>query len=275
MTPGQLQAAGILVAVLGRLIDRYRETTESDALQLAADQLQADVGPVGLEATVEAFPIEFPRQLEQPETPDPEVALAQLLLLGVLSENPAVAPFGELIDLRPLRERAAAAPRVRAALEATLDSRPAFPGDARSLIDLLREPAQAAPGSLADQLRYIRSAWGERFGSLLGDLPDGLLVALDVLAEERHAAELAWQAVQPDAGLAGRPRSTPTRATEASWSSSASTPTGCPGSSWSPRAPTSGSTSSRASTAARSGPSTRSPTPSWRRSPAAGSPDCG
>ena len=203
VTPGQLQAAGILVAVLGRLIDRYRETTESDALQLAADQLQADVGPVGLEATVEAFPIEFPRQLEQPETPDPEVALAQLLLLGVLSENPAVAPFGELIDLRPLRDRAAAAPRVQAALEATLDSRPAFPGDARSLIDLLREPAQAARGSLADQLRYIRSAWGERFGSLLGDLLDGLLVALDVLAEERHAAELAWQAVQPDAGLAG------------------------------------------------------------------------
>ena len=203
VTPGELQAAGVLVTILGRLIDRYRETTAPDALQLAADRLQADLGPSGLEATVEAFPIEFPRQLEQPEAADPEVALAQLLLLGVLSENPAVAPFGELIDLRPLRARAAAAPRVRAALEADLDSRPAFPGDARSLIDLLREPAQAAPGSLADQLRYIRAAWGERFAPLLGDLLDRLLVALDVLAEERHAADLAWQSVQPDAGLSG------------------------------------------------------------------------
>ena len=203
VTPGELQAAGILVTILGRLIDRYRETTDPDALQLATDQLQADVGPAGLEATVEAFPIEFPRRLEQPEAPDPEIALAQLLLLGVLSENPAVAPFGELIDLRPLRQRAAAAPRVQAALEDTLDSRPAFPDDARSLIDLLREPAQAAPGSLADQLRYIRSAWGERFGPLIDDLLDRLLIALDVLAEEHHAAELAWLAVQPDAGAGG------------------------------------------------------------------------
>ncbi len=203
VTPGELQAAGILVAILGRLIDRYRETTDPDALQLATDQLQADVGPAGLEATVEAFPIEFPRQLEQPEAPNPEVALAQLLLLGVLSQNPAVAPFGELIDLRPLRQRAAAAPRVQAALEEKLDGRPAFPGDARSLIDLLREPAQAAPGSLADQLRYIRSAWGERFGPLIEDLLDRLLIALDVLAEEQHAGELAWLAVQPDAGAGG------------------------------------------------------------------------
>jgi glycosidase len=203
VTPGELQAAGILVAILGRLIDRYRDTTETDALQLAADRLQADVGPIGLESTVEAFPIEFPRRLEQPEPPEPEVALAQLLLLGVLSENPAVAPFSELIDLRPLRERAAAAPRVRAALEVALDGTPAFPGDARSLIDLLREPAQAAPGSLADQLRYIRQAWGERFAPLLGDLLDRLLVALDVLAEEHHSAELAWRSTQPDAGLRG------------------------------------------------------------------------
>jgi hypothetical protein len=203
VTAGELHAAGILVSILGRLIDRYRETTRPDALRLAADELEEVVGPDRLAATIEAFPVEFPRRLAKPEKPDPDVALAQLLLLGVLSENPAVAPFGELVDLRPLRERAAAMPAVQAALEATLDTRPAFPDDPRSLIDLLREPAQAAPRSLADQLRYIRAAWGERFAPLLGDLLDQLLVALDVLAEERHSAELAWHAVQPDAGAGG------------------------------------------------------------------------
>ncbi len=203
VTPGELQAAGILVAILGRLIDRYRQTSDPDALQAAVDRLGDEVDPGGLDATVAAFPLEFPRHLEEPEAPDPEIALAQLLLLGVLSDNPAVAPFGELVDLRPLRRRAAAAPRVRAAFEAALDQRPAFPGDARSLIDLLREPAEAAPGSLADQLRYIRTAWGERFGPLLGDLFERLLIALDVLAEEHHAAELAWLTAQPDAGAGG------------------------------------------------------------------------
>ncbi len=203
VSAGELQAAGILVSIFGRLIDHYRATTEPDGLHLASDQVAELVGPEGLAATVAAFPIEFPRHLAEPERADPDAALAQLLLLGVLSENPAVAPFGELIDLQPLRARAAAAPRVRAALEETLDERPVFPGDPRSLIELLREPAEAAPGSLADQLRYIRTTWGERFAPLLGDLLDRLLVALDVLAEERHSAELAWLAVQPDAGAGG------------------------------------------------------------------------
>ncbi len=203
VTAGELHAAGILVSILGRLIDRYRESAEPDALDLAADQLEVVVGPDELAATVEAFPVEFPRHLDAPEPPDPDVAIAQLLLLGVLSENPAILPFGELIDLGPLRDRAAAVPGVRAALDEMLDGRPAFPDDSRSLIELLREPALAAPGSLADQLRYIRSAWGERFAPLLGDLLEQLLVALDVLAEESHSAELAWLAIQPDAGGAG------------------------------------------------------------------------
>ncbi len=204
VTSGELHAAGILVSILGRLIDRYRESADGDALQLAADQLESVVGPDGLAATVEAFPVEFPRHLDGgPEPADPDVALAQLLLLGVLSENPAVVPFGELVDLGPLRERAAAAPGVQAALDEVFDGRPAFPDDPRSLIELLREPARAAPGSLADQLRYIRRAWGERFAPLLGDLLEQLLVALDVLAEERHSAELAWLAIQPDAGAGG------------------------------------------------------------------------
>ncbi len=203
VTPGELQAAGILVAILGRLIDRYRAGAEPDALHLAGDEVTAELGPAGLDATLAAFPLEFPRHLEQPEPIEPENALAQLVLLGVLSDNPAIAPFGELVDLRPLRDRAAAAPDVEAALASTLDERPAFPGDARSLIELLREPAAAAPDSLADQLRYIRSAWGKRFGDLLDDLFEQLLVALDVLAEERHAAELAWLGAQPDAGAGG------------------------------------------------------------------------
>ncbi|HEY7827094.1 MAG TPA: hypothetical protein VIB99_02605, partial [Candidatus Limnocylindrales bacterium] len=203
VTPGDLQAAGILVAILGRLIDHYRELAETDPLRAAADELAAEVGPNGLEATVAAFPLEFPRSLDEPEPADPDVALAQLILLGVLADNPAVAPFGELIDLEPLSQRAAAVGTLQAALETSLDEGPAFPGDARTLMDLLREPARAAPDSLADQLRYIRQAWADRFGPLLDDLFERLLVALDVLAEEDHAAKLAWRGGHPAGGQAG------------------------------------------------------------------------
>ncbi len=200
VTPGELQAAGVLVAIMGRLIDEYRATARPNALGRAGAELTDALGQSGVDATVDAFPLEFPRHLGQPEPPDREAALAQLVLLGVLSDNPAVAPFRELVDLRPLSRRAASAAQVRAALEATLDERPAFPDDARSLIQLLREPARAAPSSLAEQLRYIRSAWGDQFGPLLAGLFDRLLIALDVLAEEQHAAELAWLSSHRDGG---------------------------------------------------------------------------
>ncbi len=208
VTPGELQAAGILVEILGRLIDRYRDDARPDPLGPAAGEAISEaigeIRPIDLEATIRAFPLEFPRRLAEPEPPDADGALAQLVLLGVLSDNPAVAPFADLVDLRPLTTRAARAARVRTALEATLGRQPAFPGDPRSLIELLREPAQAAPGSLADQLRYIRAAWGDRYGELLGDLIERLLIALDVLAEEKRAAELAWLTSRPG-GLAGQP----------------------------------------------------------------------
>ena len=182
---------------MGRLIDEYRETARPDALGRAGAELTDALGQSGVDATVDAFPLEFPRHLGQPEPPDREVALAQLVLLGVLSDNPAVAPFGELVDLRPLSRRAASAAQVRAALEATLDERPAFPDDARSLIELLREPARAAPEltgraaalhpdrpGASDSVRSWRTCF------------DRLLIALDVLAEEQPRGR---------AGLAQRP----------------------------------------------------------------------
>ncbi|MGH2513781.1 MAG: hypothetical protein ACRDGQ_13995, partial [Candidatus Limnocylindrales bacterium] len=217
VSAGALQAAGTLVAILGRVIDQFRDATESGALRVAADEV-AELGPVGLDASVAAFPLEFPLRLEQPEAPDPDGALAQLVLLGILSENPAIAPFEELIDLRPLGRRAAGAGSIRAgaaraAATHAAASRAALAtprpdgsmalDDPIQLIELLREPARAAPDSLAGQLRYIRSAWTERFGPLLDDLFERLLIALDVLAEEERAAQLAWQGSQPDAGMGG------------------------------------------------------------------------
>jgi glycosidase len=201
VTAGQLHAAGILVAILGRLVDRYRADADPEALVAADAWLRDRLGNAPIGTAVGAFVREFPARLAVPETPDPPSAIAQLLLLATLDENSAVDPFRELVDLRAVREGRTLV-TVADALEGFFAGRPGFGPESRTLVELLRQPAAAAPGSLADQLRWIRSNWAGRFEGVLDDLLDKVLVALDVLAEERMAADRAWFAAH-DAGAGG------------------------------------------------------------------------
>ncbi len=201
VTAGQLHAAGLLVAILGRIVDRYRAEADPAAIVAADTWLRDRLGNAPMNQAVASFASEFPARLAIPEQPDPPVAISQLLLLASLDENAAVDPFRELVDLRSVREgRTLAA--VADALEPFFADRPGFGPEGRSLVELLRQPAAAAPGSLADQLRWIRSNWAGLFDGALDDLLDRLLVALDVLAEERMAADRAWFAAH-DTGAGG------------------------------------------------------------------------
>ena len=200
LTPGQLHAAGLLVTILGRLVDRYRVEADPTALVAADAWLRDRLGNASLATAIGAFSTEFPARLTVPETPDPPTAVAQLLLLASLDENAAVDPFRELVDLRAVRDGKALG-AVADALEGFFGERPGFGPEGRSLVELLRQPAAAAPGSLADQLRWIRTNWAGLFDGAIDDLLDKLLVALDVLAEERQAADRAWFATHdPGAG---------------------------------------------------------------------------
>ena len=201
LTAGQLHAAGILVAIMGRLVDRYRADADPEALVAADARLRERLGNRPIRTAVGAFVREFPARLAIPETPDPPGAIAQLLLLASLDENSAVDPFRELVDLKAVREGRTLI-TVADALDGFFAGRPGFGPEGRSLVELLRQPAAAAPGSLADQLRWIRSNWAGLFGGVLDDLLDRVLVALDVLAEERMAADRAWFAAH-DAGAGG------------------------------------------------------------------------
>ena len=200
VTAGQLHAAGLLVAILGRIVDRYRAEADPAAIAAADGWLRARLGNKPMSKAVASFASEFPAHLAVPERPDPPTAIAQLLLLASLDENSAVDPFRELVDLHAVREGRTLGD-VADALDEFFAERPGFGPEGRSLVELLRQPAAAAPGSLADQLRWIRDHWAGLFEGALSDLLDKLLVALDVLAEERMAADRAWFASHdPGAG---------------------------------------------------------------------------
>jgi glycosidase len=187
---GELHAFGLIHEVFHHLIARYereaRPRAVADALAWVARE-RGD-GPTGrlLEAYADAFPAAVPA----PPVRRPE-ALEELLLTWLANANPAVQPMREIVDDRAVAAQADYAGAMAAA-EAFFAGQPRFGPDRQTLVEMLRAPALASPGSLAGQLRFIRDRWG----ALLGDLLERLLLGLDVIAEEERALGLRLAGAQ-------------------------------------------------------------------------------
>ena len=206
IAPGQLYAAGLIGEILHAVVALYRRRHGPDVFGEALAAAQAHLGAEAVESTLRAVVAEFPSadahadRSDAGETPDSPAAgrsgrdraLERLLHIWLANANPALAPFRELFDDRPLR--GTAYPAIVTALQVHFAARPPFGPDEQPLVAMLRAPAVAVPDSLPGQLRYIR----ERWSALLGDLLDRMaLLALDVLAEEELAL---WRRAHPGAG---------------------------------------------------------------------------
>jgi glycosidase len=193
---GDIGALGLIEEILHYVIDLYRAELNpraaADALVTLDRRLGADVVDTTLATFVEHFPaLAAVRGELTPERylaaatdgrPNREIALEEALLLWLANMNPAYAPLGELFDDRPLEEGSGYDAAI-SGLQQFFADQPPFGPDDDDLISLLRRPALESPGSLADQLRWIRDNWPmvrARFG-------DRLLLGLDVLTEEERA----------------------------------------------------------------------------------------
>ncbi|HYL39699.1 MAG TPA: alpha-amylase family glycosyl hydrolase, partial [Candidatus Binatus sp.] len=209
---GDLIALAALGAVLHRVVQEERGTSRLDA---AADRARQTVGSEAVSRIERAWAQEFGGADQQSDIRGQTLGSAtgargttaaepdlpgELLVLAALNDDPAAAPLRELVDDRPLR-RSTDYARLVAALErelaagtasapkqpsgrASAETRPA------SLPDRLREPMRRAPDSLQAQLQWIREHWS---ALLAADpaLAERVALALDVLAEEARAFELA------------------------------------------------------------------------------------
>lgn len=192
---GSLHAMGLIDEILHFVAGLYRQERAPRLWSAALAHLEQRLGRAVVDSVLLRFTAEFPplavhrgtidaaRYLEGATggVPHREVAIEELMLLGLAHLNPAFEPFAELFDEGHL----AGAPHrtVLGELTAYLATQPTFGPDDQSLFVMLRSPAIAHPHSLEGQLDYIR----ERWGTLLGALLRRLLVTLDVLHEEEHA----------------------------------------------------------------------------------------
>lgn len=108
--------------------------------------------------------------------------LRELLLLKIAAENPAIDNFREILSDRQLAE-SSSYQRLVTGLVSTLAGGPLLSELEMTLIDALRAPITASPGSLAGQVSFIREHW---YALLPPEMLEEVADAFDILLEEER-----------------------------------------------------------------------------------------
>ena len=209
VSPGELNALGLVDEILHAVVGLYREQEDPEAIDDALDHLDELVGADAVDATLARFTAGFPPLAvhrgeltaadylagETDGTPNREIALEELANCWLANANPAADPFRELFDDADL----SAATRYRAVIAELgrfFATRKPFGPDSQDLVTMLRAPAVAEPTSLGGQLRWIRTHWGAFLAAALGDrfgaLLDRVVTGIDIAAEDERALWLRF-----------------------------------------------------------------------------------
>lgn len=187
VTAAQLHLYGTLLDVFRYLIGQMADLGEPGLLATALRQGGIDPSQPLTSAAVLGFAATFPPSAAVHDYPPErlvELALREMLLVRLASENRAVESFRFLFDDSELVRSVPVYSQVADTLAGSLAAGPPVPELELPLMELLRAPLKAAPDSLAGQLGYIRDTWG---ALLPRDLFEGVLTAFDVLEEEQAA----------------------------------------------------------------------------------------
>jgi glycosidase len=222
---GALYVMGLIDEASHAVIARYRQQFDPNVMLDALPFFSEQVGTLELDKMLLAFVEQFPgssvyrgeqtaREWLAGTTdgiPHRAAALEEMMLLWMANRNTAFRPFEELFDDKKLAEQTAYR-RVAQSLPAYFATRPLIPVEgakAVNLYDLLRAPAEAAPGSLSEQLTVIRAKWKLLLGESLDRF---LLIAGEILREEELAIWMRFN--PPDAESEAAARAAAARAAE-------------------------------------------------------------
>jgi hypothetical protein len=200
--PADLYAMGLIDEALHALVALYRKQVDQRVMTDAVAWFEGKVGHDRMDATLTAFVDNFPPlavHRNQQTTvewlkgttdgmPHRAVALEEMMMLWMANANPAFQRYSELFDETVLKETAYR--EINQGLRPYFETRPRFGARKQNLFDMLRAPAVTAPGSLTEQLAFLR----ENYKDELRDILVHILTALDVLKEEELAI---WSLYHP------------------------------------------------------------------------------
>jgi glycosidase len=195
ISPGDVNAMGLLHEVLHFVINSYVNEINPSAFARLEDWLKKNIGRVEFEKSTRRFVELFPstkvyRREESVENylslstgtvSNRHEVLIEQILLWLENQNPAFAPISSLIDDSELQETARYDDVVKNA-EIFFETQPKFSSEHLSLLKMLRAPIEAHPDSITEQLQYIAKHWEK----ILAKSPYllKLLTAVDILKEE-------------------------------------------------------------------------------------------
>lgn len=209
---GALFAMGLIDELSHAMVARYRKEIDPAVLSDALRWFKEKVQPNQVEQLLLVFTEQFPNvavyrgdvtaaewlEGTTEGMPNREAALEELLLLWLANTNSAFAPFLDLFEDTKLQQETIYK-TVTSEFRDYFVTRPPVAPEVGSLLDALRAPMLAAPGSLAGQLDFIREHWAK----YLGDDLRRVLLATDVLREEDIAIWMRFHPPSPDRGRHG------------------------------------------------------------------------
>ncbi|MEO0136884.1 MAG: alpha-amylase family glycosyl hydrolase [candidate division WOR-3 bacterium] len=196
--PGELNAMGLIDEILHIVVERYQLERNPDAFKKSLEYLKRKLGAKKIDRLIHKFIELFPprdvytKKISAEEylredtwgKPNLQIALQEILMLGLANENPAFAQFKELFDDNELLAHTSYH-QVLVEIEKFFQTQPAYGPENQSLIELLKAPMRAAPHSLVGQLLYIKKHWKMLLSPELQErLTMRILVSLDFIKEE-------------------------------------------------------------------------------------------
>lgn len=196
VTPGQVNAAGLLHEIFHFLIKEY-EKQNSGVMDRAVYYLKEKTGGENFEKILIKFVTDFPPPEVDSGKLSPagylsgstgeknnrEIVLEELLLLNIGNNNPATESLNEIFSDKSLKNETHYEKLIDLA-DVFFGNEKPFGEDNLPLTQFLRQPILTHPRNLQDQLGFVRKKWGlyiyEKFG-------DRILSGRDLFAEDSRS----------------------------------------------------------------------------------------
>lgn len=190
---GEINAIGLMDEIMHYLIGLYRNKVEPKIFEKAMIYLEKKIGELELENVISQFIHDFPPMKvynkeislekylsgESNGLSNRQIILEELFLLGLENRNPAFHLYKELFNDHQLKEKTDYEILLKH-LQTFFSEQPKFGPNNQDLIELLQSPSNDSPDSIAGQLNYIKTEWGE----VLGNKSLELLNSIDLIREE-------------------------------------------------------------------------------------------
>jgi len=173
VTPGEINALGILHEVYHYLLNHYRENENPGVFDRSLEYLISEINEDALDNVLLNFINEFPPievfngkiksedylKEETENKSNKEIILEELIILFFENNNPAAHRLNELFSDKNLKANSSYSELINKTEEFFESEKPTGFGGLR-LFSMLRKPITTNPYNLEEQLAFIRNEWG-------------------------------------------------------------------------------------------------------------------